>query len=191
MLILKLINRLRFYAILKSVLIFSLVWISLCGNKLPDNADEFQEKDLDTLVTGHALLIYQAPFPRYSIFYLGRDYKYVKNSYRSKEVNEFGEENYYSIAVGGDLKKGKTEALVHDVCQPSSEQYVDILRAEYSSESKFWDFHYKENNFYSSIIINDTLYLLFKTNDQEVVSWFRHNRKNFVLQLSRKHERTN
>lgn len=184
-------DRLRFSIILKSVIFLLLIWISLCGNKIPKNADDLQKIDLDTLFTGHALLIYPRPFPRYSIFYIGRERNYVKNSYRSDGCNEFGEENYYSIAVGGDLIKGKTEGLVHDDCQPSSEHYVEILRAEYSSDSKFWDFHYRENNFYSNIIINDTLYLLFKTNDQEVVSWFIHNRKNFVLQLNKKHERTN
>lgn len=180
-------NRRRVYLITNSTFFYLLVWVTFCGNKMYDGVVGYKESELDSLFIGQALLVYQAQFPSYSIFYQGRDHKFVKNSYRCNEVNEFGKENYYSIAVGGDLKKGKAEALIHDDCQPNSEHNVDILKARYSSDSRFWDFYYKENNFYSNIVINDTLYLLFKTNDPDLISWFRKNRKNFVLQLNEKH----
>jgi hypothetical protein len=187
----KLINRLRYNAILKSVLIFLFVWISLCGNKIPETADGYQEKDLDTLLTGHALLIYPGPLRDYFIFLQSIDLKYKSNSYRSKHLNEFGDLNYYQLTVRRDLLKIETDHIVYDYCQPISAENVDILKTEYSSESKFWDFFYKQNVFSSNITINDTTHLSFRTNDTEVLKWYMKNRHDFVAQLSRKHERTN
>lgn len=177
-------NRLRFYAILKSVLIFLFVWISLCGNRISEKSEGFQEIDLDTLFTGHVLLIYPGPLRDYSIFLQSSDFKYKSNIYRSERLNEFGELNYYKLTVRRDRLKIETDHIIYDYCQPSSPENVDILRTEYSSESRFWDFYYAKNNFSSNITINDTTHFSFKTNDTEVLKWFMKNRHDFVAQLS-------